>query len=170
LAPVFLSDLAPHSRQFSPDATAGGGSATPSSPGIAVADIEGEPIGSISFEHDDQIMVGHWTGHCTPERVVTGLRAGIAQLHQHPCRAVLSDGSGARGDWSDLLSWMQYDLLPQLLTSGVRYVAAVRSADPSGRLAHQDYARFAAQFVNIRLFDDAAQARKWLHERLAEEG
>ncbi len=112
------------------------------------------------------MLVGRWVGHCTPEAVAKGMHIALDLLALHPCRAILSDGSGATGDWSDLVPWMQYDMLPRLVELGVQLVANVRSPDPAGRLAHQEYARFAAQYLQIRLFDDPQSAREWLRQEL----
>lgn len=126
-----------------------------------------ELLGFMSIEEGGQLLVGRWVGHCTPDTVVTGMRAAIELLTVNPCRAILSDGSCATGDWSDLVPWMQYDMLPRLIATGVRYVANVRSSDPAGRLAHQQYAQHAAQYLTIRLFDQLEPARIWLREMLA---
>jgi hypothetical protein len=127
----------------------------------------GDLIGLMNMEENGQLLVGRWLCHCTPEAVVAGMKTALELLALHPCRAVLSDGSAASGDWSDLVPWMQYDLLPRALAAGVRLIANVRSPDPASRLAHQDYARHAAQYVQIKLFDDAGLARRWLREQLA---
>lgn len=132
-------------------------------------DDQGKPLGCMTLEEDGQILVGRWLGHCTPEAVMAGVRELLAVLRRHPCRAVLSDGSAAVGDWSDLIAWMQYEVVPQLVELGVQFAANVRSTDPAGRLAHQEYARVATQYVNLRLFDDPRAARQWLLKMLTEE-
>lgn len=124
-------------------------------------------LGLMTIEENRQLLVGRWVGHCTPDAVVTGMRTALDMLTLYPCRAVLSDGSGATGDWSDLVPWMQYDMLPRLVEAGVRFIANVRSPDPAGRLAHQDYARFASQYLRIRLFDEPRSAHDWLRQELS---
>jgi hypothetical protein len=127
----------------------------------------GELLGLMHIEESESLLVGQWVTYCTPEVVVMGMRLALEMLIAHPCRAILSDGSAATGDWSDLVPWMQYDMLPRLVSSGVRYIANVRSLDPAGRLAHQAYASYAAQYLTIRLFDDPQTARVWLRQQLA---
>ena len=123
------------------------------------------------IEEDGQLLVGRWSGYCTSEAIQESVRLGMEMITmstKQPPRAVLSDGSAAMGDWLDLVPWMQYDLMPRLIQAGIQFIANVRSADPAGRLAHQDYARVAAQYLKIRLFDDAASARQWLQQMLRE--
>ena len=127
---------------------------------------DGALLGFITIEESSELLVGRWLGHCTPETVVTGMSLALRLLSHYPCRAVLSDGSGATGDWSDLVPWMQYDMLPRLVEAGVQFIANVRSPDPAGRLAHQEYARHAAQHLTIRLFDEPQSAREWLRQEL----
>ncbi len=163
----------------SPEALAGGGGllhvSVTEAPGTLqnaarlnrpVVSAAGHLIGFLSIEEND-ILLGRWVGYCTPETVVTGMETALQLLTAHPCRGIISDGSMAMGDWSELVAWMQYDMLPRVVSSGVRYIANVRSPDPASRLAHQAYARVAAQIVTIRLFDDPRLARQWLREMLA---
>ena len=130
----------------------------------------GELLGFMSIEEGGQLLVGRWVGDFNAEKVEAAIRVSLDMVPLGPCRAVLTDGSGATGDWSELVPWMQYDMLPRLVELGVNLVAKVRSADPSARLAHQDYARFAARYISIRLFDDPHSARTWLRQMLAEQG
>ncbi len=127
----------------------------------------GELIGLMNIEEHGQLLVGRWVGHCTPDAVVKGMRVAHEMLTLQPCPAILSDGSAAVGDWSDLIPWMQYDMLPRLVETGVRFIANVRSPDPASRIAHQNYAQFASRYLTIRLFDEPGQAREWLHQLLA---
>ncbi len=123
----------------------------------------GELLGYMSLEEGGQLLVGRWVGDFDAEKVEAAIHVTLNMIPPGlQCRAVLTDGSGATGDWSELVPWMQYDMLPRLVELGVNLVAKVRSADPSARLAHQDYARFAARYISIRLFDDPHSARAWL--------
>lgn len=80
---------------------------------------------------------------------------------------MLSDGSTTLGDWSELLPWMQYDLLPRLVAVGIRYTANVRSPDAAARLAHVAYSHVANQHLRNEMFDEVEAARTWLLAQIA---
>ena len=126
----------------------------------------GAVLGTMDIEENGQLLVGRWLCESTPANLVTGLGVALELLGYHPCRAILSDGSEATGDWSDMRAWVEYEVLPQLVSLGVRFVANVRNPDPAGRLAHQKYAQYASNFLTINIFDDPATARKWLRPLL----
>lgn len=127
---------------------------------------DGQLLVSVSIEENGRLLVGRWHGHCTAEMVQYGMLRMLPTLERYRCVAVLSDGSAASGDWSELLPWMQYELLPRVVRAGVRFAANVRGENPASRLAHQEYAHRAGRYLGMRLFDDTATARAWLQQML----
>ncbi len=132
----------------------------------AILSPSGAVLGTMCIEENGQLLVGRWLCESTPANLVTGMGVALELLRYHPCRAILSDGSEATGDWSDMLAWVQYEVLPQAVSLGVRFVANVRNLDPAGRLAHQKYAQHASNFLTIGIFDDPVVARNWLRPLL----
>src|SRR4051812_45037660 len=100
-------------------------------PGQPILTPDGGLLGTVCLEENGRLLIDRWLGHCTPDNVALGMNRVLAILARHSCVAVLSDGSAATGDWLDLVPWMQYDMLPRLVGTGIRYVANVRSGDPA---------------------------------------
>jgi hypothetical protein len=131
-----------------------------------IVNQQGEVLGSIQIEPDLQLLIGHWQCDANPENIAVGLNAALEIVQHFRCRAIISNGTEGTGDWSDMLPWLQYQMLPDLLRHGIQFVANVSSSDPGGRLAHQKLAQQAAGILTLRLFDNLASARAWLEPLL----
>lgn len=128
--------------------------------------VDGQAILRYTLEADGQLLMGWWLPGSTIEQVKLGFLELQRLLAVHRCPALLTDASAYVGDWSELIPWAGYEVLPAAMTTGLRYLAAVWPSDPANSLALYRWQAETQGVLQHRIFHDLASAHAWVLEAL----
>lgn len=133
---------------------------------LALPDAHGALLAEFDYFPAHDTLWVRWHGHLTPAAVVeaTSVAIGLRPNGLAP-RRLLSDQSQASGDWSEAMPWMQYEWLPGAVRHGLRAMAFVLSADPTGTPSYPAFVADAQRLMAIAMFRDALGAWHWLQQQ-----
>ncbi|SNR71893.1 MULTISPECIES: hypothetical protein [Hymenobacter] len=109
-----------------------------------------------------QLMYATWYGNLTSREVITGAQGYLTYESVLHYPLLLNDKSHATGDWSEAMSWLEYEWLPDATGEGLRAIAYVFSPDMHNQLASIQFFERVKQYLPIQLFHDVPTAWQWL--------
>jgi len=127
-----------------------------------VLDTHGQPL--IAFWHyqSEQVLYARWFGNITAETVVRGAQQATALQSWLHCPFILNDKHEATGDWSEAMTWLEYEWLPQAMKDGLRAVAYVFATDVSNQIVSLEFMKRVQPHIAIEMFYDVSMAWDWL--------
>lgn len=122
------------------------------------------PILRYELEQPGRVLHVVWQPSPSLDDVKYGFLEVARLLRAHGCVALLSDSDHYGGDWSDLIPWVRYEFLPQVIAHGLRYMADVQPLDPANSFAVYSWREETRGVVEHEVFPTIEAARGWLHE------
>ena len=119
---------------------------------------------TIEYDAANQLIYNNWMGVVPTESVIQGCQATIDFLREHPCPSMLNDNRALIGSWSAANDWIAANWVPQVLRLGLRRFAHIVSPGIFGQASAAELVTRVGNQLEIRLFQDAAQAQAWLQE------
>lgn len=129
-------------------------------------DAHGAPLVRMLYCPATAMLHTEWFGNLTSETVIKGVKAGLPLQKQLQCPLLLNDKSAATGDWTEAMSWLEYEWLPQAQNNGLRAFAYVFAPDMHNQMSALEFFARASQHLPVQLFYDKNLARQWLEEQL----
>ncbi|WP_324671732.1 hypothetical protein [Hymenobacter sp. GOD-10R] len=127
-----------------------------------VHDIHGQLLLEFWHYQSEQVLYARWFGNITAEAVIQGAQQATALQSWLHCPFVLNDKHEATGDWSEAMTWLEYEWLPQAVKDGLRAVAYVFATDVSNQIVSIEFMKRVQPHIAIEMFYDASMAWDWL--------
>lgn len=127
-----------------------------------LTDVHGNLLIELLHSPAHRVLYIRWFGNLTGREVSYASQEVArvqAELH-YPL--LLNDKSNATGDWSEAMDWVEYEVLPQVLNSGLRAIAYVFSPDMHNQLISLRFFERVKQYLPIQMFYDLPSAWQWL--------
>lgn len=104
-----------------------------------------------------------WRGLHTQQSVEEYCAMVLEAVQTTQSRKLLNDASEILDGWADISPWLGQELLPQLASAGVEFMALLNAMDWPARLCLQAMLLHTTR-PNVRLFefDEQMAARQWL--------
>jgi hypothetical protein len=122
------------------------------------------PILRYELEKPNRILHVQWQSSVLLDDVKRGFLEIAHQLRVHECVALLSDSDHYGGDWSDLIPWVRYEFLPQVIAHGLRFMADVQPEDPANSFSVYSWREETRGIMAHEVFPTLETARAWLRE------
>lgn len=122
------------------------------------------PILRYELEEPGRVLHVVWQPSPSLDDVKHGFMEVARLLRLYSSVALLSDSDHYGGDWSDLIPWVRYDFLPQVIANGLRYMADVLPLDPANSFAVYSWREETRGVIDHEVFPTLAAARAWLQE------
>lgn len=113
----------------------------------------------------EQVLYTRWHGNLTAEEVIKGAEHAATLLSTLHCPLLLNDKHHSSGDWSEAMTWLEYEWLPRALKEGLKAIAYVFAPDVSNQIVSVEFAKRAEQHLAIRLFYSVPAAWGWLRRQ-----
>ena len=129
---------------------------------VKLPDSYGAPLADYYFLPNESLLYVKWHGYLTSAAIIKGTQEALELRGKYPYYKVLHNKHDTAGDWSEALPWLQYEWLPQALSTGLRAVACILSPDLEVNLAGQKYVVAMQMHCSSAAFTTQTQARIWL--------
>ena len=126
------------------------------------ADKFGAPMVDFYFVEADALLFLRWQGHVTADEIVRTAIAGSEWRDRYAYQRILNDKREATGEWSEALSFMQFEWAPQAVAHGIRAMADILSLDVGDRVASAAFVRAMREQLPMAVFTDEAEALRWI--------
>ena len=132
---------------------------------LTVPDTHGQLL--IEFWHyeAEQVLYARWYGNLTATEVIQGAQQATALQSWLHCPLLLNDKHHSTGDWSEAMTWLEYEWLPQAVKDGLRAVAYVFATDVSNQIVSLEFAKRVQPHLAIKLFYSLSEAWGWLRHQ-----
>lgn len=130
-----------------------------------VPDQYGSMVASLRYYPSEQLLYIHWQGNITADAVLRVATQELRIQKQLQIPLILNDKTESTGDWSDALSWLEFEWLPQAMENGLRAFAYVFLPDLQNQYISAGFIEKIGHQLPARLFYDVAAARHWLHHQ-----
>ncbi|MBC3541455.1 hypothetical protein ACFSC6_15575 [Rufibacter sediminis] len=117
---------------------------------------------SLKYEDERDWFYIKWNGHINSDDVIATAKYYLQQQEERRCPKLLSDKSEVTGEWEEANDWLQYEWMPQVEQTGLKYLAMVLSRDMHDLSTAQDLKRRISPACKVALFYDIASAIRWL--------
>ncbi|GGK66989.1 hypothetical protein ACD591_02950 [Rufibacter glacialis] len=117
---------------------------------------------SLAFEEDQDWVYVKWSGHIDADDVVAAATTYLTVQQEKRFPKLLNDKSEVTGEWEGANDWLEFDWMPQVETTGLKYFALVLSRDMHGLVTAQDLKRRLGDRCQVGLFYDLPSAQEWL--------
>jgi len=130
-----------------------------------VPDVYGKLL--IEFWHyeAEQVLYTRWHGNLTADEVIKGAEHATLLLSSLHCPLLLNDKHHSSGDWSEAMTWLEYEWLPSALREGLQAIAYVFAPDVSNQIVSVEFAKRVEQHLSIKLFYSVPAAWGWLRRQ-----
>ncbi|HEX8349273.1 MAG TPA: hypothetical protein VF598_04885 [Hymenobacter sp.] len=130
-----------------------------------IADAHGHLLVEFWHYQAEQVLYARWFGNLTAEEVIRGAeQAAVLQSWLHS-PFILNDKHQATGDWSEAITWLEYEWLPQAMHDGLHALAYVFASDVSNQIVSRAFAKRLEPHLPIQLFYDVPKAWGWLRRQ-----
>ena len=116
----------------------------------------------LTYEEAAQCLVLTWKGFVGPSMAQRGGETYLEHALAWPSPFLLNDNTQLHGPWFDGLDWLAAVWAPQAARLGLRYVAHVVQADARFDTITQQMPAPAP--FELQIFQDVAEARRWLRD------
>lgn len=117
----------------------------------------------ISFDAEANYVLMDWDGYATSNEFKEGTEYMLQLLKENNASKVLADIKDMTIIGREDQSYVQFDFLPRAIDAGFRAIAIVRPVSYFNAVAIETLSyRVMETVVQMRVFDDIEQARKWL--------
>ena len=127
-----------------------------------IYDARGLLIATSRYYPDAQLLHLEWNGNLTSSEVITVAKAFLELQPRLPVPRLLNDKTNSTGDWSEAMSWLEYEMLPQAVRSGLQSMAYVFSPDLDNQYISFQFINKVRQHVPIEHFYKKEEAFTWL--------
>ncbi|MCR5886932.1 hypothetical protein LRS06_03900 [Hymenobacter sp. J193] len=127
-----------------------------------IPDRYGMPVAAFRYYPQDELLYIQWYGNLTAEAVILAAKAELAAHKEHRISLILNDKTEATGDWTEAMSWLEFEWLPLAMEAGLRAFAYIFSPDLRNLYISQEFVEHVSHLLPAQLFYDAAAARRWL--------
>ena len=117
---------------------------------------------SMEYQPEHDWFYVKWGGHILAETVVEVSEKYMKLQEVKHCPKVLNDKSEVTGDWEEANDWLQYEWLPKVIETGLRYFAMVLPRHLHDLATAQDLERRLSLNLKVRLFYEIDAAERWL--------
>ena len=117
----------------------------------------------ISYDPKDNYVFMNWDGYATSNQFREGTEFMLELLKQNKASKVLADIKDMTIIGREDQNYVQFNFLPRAIEAGFRAIAIVRPVNHFNAVAIETISyRVMKTIVQMRVFDDLEEARKWL--------
>lgn len=127
-----------------------------------IYDARGLLIAKCHYYPDAQLLHLAWSGNLTSNEVIAVAKSFLELQPLLPVPRLLNDKTNSTGDWSEAMSWLEYEWLPQVARGGLKSVAYVLSPDLDNKHISLQLIEKIRQYIPIKLFYKKEKAFTWL--------
>jgi hypothetical protein len=118
----------------------------------------------ITYDPANHWVCNDWMGYQTYVGIVAGAEACLGPLTEHACAYLLNDNRQVIGPWDHAVEWIVTNWAPRAIASGLTHFANVVSPESLAASSAQSMALGLEGQLQMRSFDQVAEAQQWLHE------
>jgi hypothetical protein len=130
-----------------------------------VYDVHGQLLAEFWHYQAEQVLYARWFGNLTAPEVIRGAKQAAELQSWLHSPLILNDKHHASGDWSEAITWLEYEWLPQALDDGLHALAYVFASDVSNQIVSLEFAKRLKPYLPVRLFYDVPKAWSWLRRQ-----
>ena len=127
-----------------------------------IHDARGLLIATCHYYPDAQLLHLEWNGNLTSSEVIAVAKSFLALQPLLPVPRLLNDKTNSTGDWSEAMSWLEYEWLPQATKGGLQAVAYVFSPELDNQYVSFQFIEKVRQHIPIEHFYKKEEAFAWL--------
>lgn len=127
-----------------------------------IADIENNPICSVSFDGSVPCVVVVWKRYVTSTQLRFVHENVLHLLKKHGASKILGDDTALPTIHDKDQAWITENWMPRAVAAGLKAGASKSPVSYFGRLSVSCLCSQAPEGLTIRPFDDLADARQWL--------
>jgi len=124
------------------------------------------PVLRYELEQAGQVLHVEWQYGPGIDDVKQGFLELARLLRENRTPVLLSDSNHYEGDWSELIPWVRYEVLPTAIDHGLRYLVDVLPSDPASSLAIFSWREETRDVLQHEVFHSLDAARQWIREQL----
>ena len=131
---------------------------------VVLKRTSGKEYATITYEEANKQIFLNWTGFLSKDLVMAGSEELLEVIKETKCEKVLVNNQDVTGPWQSANEWYETDWNPRAAKEGLKTMAVIMSDNIFTQISLQGFEKVTQGVYTVGIFNNDADARKWLSE------